>query len=57
MWNKRDFETVYNTNMWIFYRLVDGHEYKAYVREKEQAKREYEEAVSQGRTAAHVATK
>ncbi|XP_069689624.1 inter-alpha-trypsin inhibitor heavy chain H4-like isoform X3 [Periplaneta americana] len=34
---------------------VDGHVYKAYVKEKEEAKQEYSEAVRQGRTAAHVA--
>ncbi|XP_069668862.1 inter alpha-trypsin inhibitor, heavy chain 4-like isoform X2 [Periplaneta americana] len=34
---------------------VDGKAYEAYVREKEEAKHEYEQAVSSGQTAAHVA--
>ncbi|PNF26797.1 hypothetical protein B7P43_G17389 [Cryptotermes secundus] len=34
---------------------VDGKVYEAYVREKEAAKREYEQAVASGHTAAHVA--
>ncbi|KAJ9598936.1 hypothetical protein L9F63_010530, partial [Diploptera punctata] len=34
---------------------VDGKVYEAYVREKEEAKHEYEQAVSSGQTAAHVA--
>ncbi|KAF5276954.1 hypothetical protein FQR65_LT16118 [Abscondita terminalis] len=34
---------------------VDGKNYTAYVKEKEEAKREYEKAVSSGQAAAHVA--
>jgi hypothetical protein len=34
---------------------VDGKVYEAYVREKEAAKQEYDQAVASGNTAAHVA--
>ncbi|KAJ9587862.1 hypothetical protein L9F63_018696, partial [Diploptera punctata] len=34
---------------------VDGKVYEAYVKEKEEAKQEYDQAVQQGQTAAHVA--
>lgn len=40
-----------------FYRILDGKPYKAYVKEKEEAKQIYNQAVSQGLGAAHVATK
>lgn len=35
-------------------RVVDGQVYNAYVRDKAAARREYSQAVRQGRTAAHV---
>lgn len=38
-----------------FFREVDGKVYEAYVREKEEAKQEYEQAVISGQAAAHVA--
>jgi hypothetical protein len=38
-------------------REVDGKVYEAYVREKEEAKQEYEQAVASGQTAAHVAVR
>jgi hypothetical protein len=36
---------------------VDGKVYEAYVREKEEAKHEYEQAVAGGQAAAHVAVR
>jgi hypothetical protein len=39
------------------FREVDGKVYEAYVREKEEAKQEYEQAVTSGQAAAHVALK
>lgn len=41
----------------LFCRTLDGKSYKAYVKEKEEAKQIYEQAVSQGFGAAHVTTK
>jgi len=40
---------------YFFFREVDGKVYEAYVREKEEAKQEYEQAVTSGQAAAHVA--
>ena len=37
------------------FREADGKVYEAYVKEKEEAKQEYDKAVQQGQTAAHVA--
>lgn len=43
--------------MIFIFRTLDGKSYKAYVKEKEEAKQIYEQAVSQGFGAAHVAAK
>ncbi|CAH0600410.1 unnamed protein product [Chrysodeixis includens] len=40
-----------------FVMTLDGKSYKAYVKEKEEAKQIYQDAVSQGLGAAHIATK
>lgn len=36
------------------YRIIKDKVYEAYVKEKEQAKRDYQEAVDRGETAGHV---
>lgn len=41
----------------LHFRTLDGKSYKAYVKEKDEAKKIYSEAVSQGLGAAHVAAK
>lgn len=41
----------------VFHRTLDGKSYKAYVKEKEEAKQIYNQAVSAGIGAAHIATK
>lgn len=41
----------------MFLRTLNGTSYKAYVKEKEEAKEIYNQAVSQGVGAAHIATK
>ncbi|KAJ0181308.1 hypothetical protein K1T71_003393 [Dendrolimus kikuchii] len=43
--------------MYSLLRTIDGKSYKAYVKEKEEAKQIYQEAVSQGISAAHVSAK
>ncbi|KAK4880127.1 hypothetical protein RN001_008273 [Aquatica leii] len=45
-------ETAYISG---FIMEVDGKNYTAYVKEKEEAKREYDQAISSGQSAAHVA--
>lgn len=39
------------------YRTLDGKSYKAYVKEKEEAKQIYQSAVNQGIGAAHISAK
>ena len=40
--------------MYIFFREIDNKKYEAYVKKKEQAEKEYQEALESGETAAHV---
>lgn len=53
---------VFNVSFWLnfkwvkklLYREIDGKMYKAYIKEKQKAKEQYEEAVKKGQSAAHV---
>jgi len=54
--NGRDKNMLNNVNFWLF-REIDGTPYEAYVKEKEEAKRVYNQAQSQGQSAGLVELK
>lgn len=48
----------YNNIFYLFlHREIKGKVYNAYVKEKEEAKKTYDDAVSEGRGAAHIEQK
>ena len=55
--NRRPFHIVYSENFYSFYREIDGVIYPGNVKEKEQARKQYQRAKKRGQSAGLISKK